>query len=430
MTIPPPYMPGPKNGEPEEGSTSITPSPAIVEQSLVTPLPAPPPGGALEELAPPPAHAETSTKAPPLGNDTRPQAKTNPAAVLAAHPDDFKLQRSEKISIPPLRNLRSEIQDLQSVLNQVRAGVISLSTSAAYIKQARLDIAGLFKDLTGDYSDSGDTIRHIRNCWEQMEYLPVLVAPETNLPIEQLIPYLDTFDALCRRIVFYIASITVPERLNEWLNRTDLGYYIPFHMVFEDEIPNLDDRTRLLNLLSCTPRLLEKGKIYPDSGLVYRIALQARDWVANLFLIIVVLAATIGVVIGAAYLPLANWPLNPGMVGNLVASFAAVLVGIFVHFLIDQTKTRQGSGNLPPVFALVDVKRVLSAQVGAILIKLAMALVGFFGLIFANGVAQLTVVTAFLVGYSLDSFVGLFGTSAEERSAAQLSALKDKLQTK
>ena len=40
---------------------------------------------------------------------------------------------------------------------------------------------------------------------------------------------------------------------------------------------------------------------------------------------------------------------------------------------------------------------------------------------------RVTALNAFLVGYSLDSFVGIFGASIEQRAAAQAAAVKERL---
>jgi len=397
MTLSPPFSPQPN----KEGSLN-----EIESDSASALKPAPPAG-----------NNDFKTRMAPPGESSLPHS--NPSAAYG-----------KGVSLPPLRNIRAEIQDLQAVLDQVRKGIVTPAAAAPYIKKTSSDIEILFRQVTGDNAEFGDTVRHIRNYWEQMVVLPLFQSPEQDFSVERLVHSLDTFDTLNRKMVFYIAMLTVPERIDEWLVNSDPGYYIPFHVVFEDEVPNIEDRTRLLNLLACTPNVLKYGKIESSSGLVYRITLKARDWGLNLAGIVLTLAIASGLVAGAAFLPFPNWPLNPGYLGVLLASFAAVFVGIFVHILIDKTKTRQDAGSLPPVFAISDLKRVLSAQVGSILVKIGLALIGLFGLIFVGGITQLNIFNAFLMGYSLDSFIGLFATSAEERSSAQLTAMKEKLQIK
>jgi hypothetical protein len=79
------------------------------------------------------------------------------------------------------------------------------------------------------------------------------------------------------------------------------------------------------------------------------------------------------------------------------------------------------------VIALGDLPFVIDAQLGQILMKLALGLFGFFGLIFTAGIQQLTIFNAFLVGYSLDSVVELFGSSIEQKGKAQINDLEKKL---
>jgi hypothetical protein len=50
-------------------------------------------------------------------------------------------------------------------------------------------------------------------------------------------------------------------------------------------------------------------------------------------------------------------------------------------------------------------------------------------LVFAAGIENAKPLNTFLVGYSLDSFVELFGASIEQKATMQLTALKQKLST-
>lgn len=68
---------------------------------------------------------------------------------------------------------------------------------------------------------------------------------------------LNMLDTLTSKLVFQIGLLTVPARLNRWLNQARIGYYVPFHEVFNDELPSYADRVRILKFLSWSPRTIK-----------------------------------------------------------------------------------------------------------------------------------------------------------------------------
>src|SRR5215212_11669924 len=85
-----------------------------------------------------------------------------------------------------LRQLSTEVQDLQEMIQAIRAGQITISFYAAYIKQAVADVTALVDKLKGmdDSSVHGDAIRHVRNILEQMNCYLVLTDPQSQLSAE------------------------------------------------------------------------------------------------------------------------------------------------------------------------------------------------------------------------------------------------------
>ena len=70
---------------------------------------------------------------------------------------------------------------------------------------------------------------------------------------------------------------------------------------------------------------------------------------------------------------------------------------------------------------------IVNARLGQILMKLALALTGFFGFVAATPVDKITPFACLLVGYSLDSIIELFGASLDSQAAAQVESLKTQL---
>jgi hypothetical protein len=321
-----------------------------------------------------------------------------------------------------LRELRAEMLDLQAVLNSVRKGQASTEDYAKYLEGTMKDIAELVEVI-----QDGDTIRRIKNTWEQMSTTPLLVKPEGEFDAQTQLHYLDLLDEQINRVIFLVGALTIPSRLNDWLAKARPGYYIPFHLVFEDELPNFEDRQRLLNYLAWSPEVIQAGIVDVGSGLIYRYNPNPRARWVSIGLLTSGFILTTGVVIGSVWLPVQGWPLSPGNLSMMIASWAAVLAGILVHVGVGSLKSQRNQGSLPPVLSLGDLPLIIDARLGQFLVKIFMALAGLYALIFTTGTSSLTLLSAFLVGYSLDSFLEVFSASVEQRAAAQVAALKSQV---
>lgn len=325
-----------------------------------------------------------------------------------------------------LGNLRAEVQDLQKILHLVGTGQASLSDHAGYIKKTTADISV----IVGDLKEEGDwacTIRHIRNLWEQMKSTPVLVDPATALPAQEQTRQLSLVASQIRDIVFQIGFLTIPNTLNMWLEESRPGHYVPFHDVFDDEIPDSADRTKLLDYLSWSPKGVPGGLIDSDTGLVYR---YSKDWggrIVSYVLLAIAILAAVGIVAGMAYIPTSGWPLDPSNLSTLLVGWLAVVAGVIVHVGVGTAKSIQSKRGRPPVMAIGDLPLLVNAKLGQALLKVLMTLVGFLGLVFAAGIENTEPWSAFLVGYSLDSVVELFSASIEQKATTQLSSLKQQL---
>jgi hypothetical protein len=134
-----------------------------------------------------------------------------------------------------------------------------------------------------------------------------------------------------------------------------------------------------------------------------------------------------GIVTGANYIQLEGWPLGPKNLSTLLLGWAAVWAGVIVHTVISATKYSQRQNGRPLIISLGDIPLVIDAKLGQIVFKILLSLVALFGLAFGMGVINVSPLNSFLVGYSLDSVVEVFGTSIERKAAAQVEALRQQL---
>jgi hypothetical protein len=345
------------------------------------------------------------------------------AFIAPAAPSAPEMEaRPEPQSLDQLRELGAEVQDLQTLLEGMRKGETTPKVYADYIRKTKQDIDELVNGIT-----DGDSIRHLHNIWEMMSVCPLLADPEPehDFSSQEQLHHLNTLDTLSRKLAFQVGMLTIPQRLNNWLAQARPGYYVPFHSVFEDELPALEDRERLLNFLAWQPKVIEGGLVDATTGLVYKYS-QKRRWTSYL-LLLAALAVTIGLVIGSAFLPVANWPIKSQQAGTMLVGWVAVLAGLVVHAAVGTVKRAQARGGRPPVIAIADLPLQINAKIGQLLLKLLLTLVGLFGLAFTAGAENVTPLNTFLIGYSLDSVVELFSTSIEQQAAAQVGTLKQQL---
>ena len=389
------------------------------------------PAGALK--SPPPQDSDRAL--PPRDREREPEAPPpsdvgQAGLIKQAAPSDPSGKASSQAFtlLVTLRDLSAEMLDFQDVLSKVRLGEASLDTFNPYIVKTVKDVDELVKDIQklGKDPSASDSIRHILNAWEQMKANPLMLAPDGDHDAQQQLHYLNILDRQIEKVVFLCGSLTIPNRLNTWLQTTRPGYYIPFHTVFEDEIPNPEDRQRLLEHLATAPEAVQNGWVDSDAGLIYRYSQKLLERWLSVVYFVLALGLSTGLVVGACYLGLPDWPLAAANLTTMLSGWLALLAGIIVHIGIGSIKRKQ-ERSLPAQTPLSDILFIVNARLGQILLKLFIALIGFFGLVFASGIDQATIFNSFLVGYSLDSFVEVFGTQLEQRAAGMIGAAQKNL---
>ncbi len=388
-----------------------------------------------------------------------------------------------------LRMLRVEVQAIQSLLADMRAGLIARVDATPWLRQ-RIVRGDLLMDLIetagGRPAPGGndasalptrlrnaitafglalaaaqppattgpmialEAISYLRDTWERITSSPLLRDPApTPAPTpEERVHYLTLLDTHCRQIVFECCFWTIPATLDDWLAGSRVGYYIPFHSVFDDELPLQEDRVKMLNYLAWSPNVVQEGLIDVGTGLVYRFSKSRIRQVVSLVMMLAVFALVSGFVAYAAHLhagvapltirgltllprtpawQIAKLPTTGGEESTMIVGWGALFTGILIHVAVAATKRMQTQAAAPPVIAVANFLPVINAKLGPILLKLLLALFGFFGLLFAMGADKATLLNFFLTGYTLDSVVELFGATAEQRAGAQVTTLKQQI---
>jgi hypothetical protein len=326
---------------------------------------------------------------------------------------------SEELDV--LRQLRAEIQGLQVLLQRIREGQATLLTYAPYVEENGAEIDLMIGDIVAWPTRrvvQADDVRFLQNQWQALSCSPVIVRPGEPMLAEEQVKELAMCDLLCSQMVTRIGNCTIPARLNAWLVAGSNGHFLPFHDLFMDEMPRLEDRQRLLRLLASAPGMIHGGIVEPKSGLILPFHHRKRTRVMMcLFLLFLYMTATLGIwKLGAS-----GWQEVPPV--QPVFCWLLVVLGFLTHYAIERGKTGDGGG-----YAAIPLGRptcVIDARAGAILLKGVLMLIGFFALVLLYETPG--VLDFFLVGYGLDSFIGIVSTTLERRGSTRGAELQNAL---
>ena len=339
-----------------------------------------------------------------------------------------------------LRDARAEVQNLQTTLNQIltKADMVDQITRAREIfailrNNAQIyeyngaQINGRLKELRaltgGDaflYDRYGDEITHIENHWERaVKSWPVLsddmvgngsAITEADITLaEDILAGARQVNAHLKEIIYHIGLLTIPPRLNQHLEQLRIGQALDFHTTFKDEVGSDGDRSKILTYLAARPQAIPNGVINLDKAIVLHAAANiGRRRQSYVYILLTILAG--GVFAWAAavvgdWFALEDWPIAPGQATDLLVAYGFVILGGAVHLGVDGIKQARSAGQ-GAVLAIEDWFTWFHIHEIDIIIGIISMWIGFFGLLLFTGNVEWQ--TAFLVGYSIDSFVDIF----------------------
>ena len=208
-----------------------------------------------------------------------------PATSLARSANTAISIELAPLDLGRLRQLRVVVEELSRVLDRIRKGTATANAYAPYLETVRTDIPNVLGRINvPDDSEAADAMQRLRSVWDQMRINPLLTDPEVELPAQEQLHHLELLDELCGRMVYQTGFLTIPARVNDWLRRARPGYYIPFHAVFDDELPSLEDRARLLRFMAWSPETLRNGLVDVATGLNLPLLAECFGPVAEPFL--------------------------------------------------------------------------------------------------------------------------------------------------
>lgn len=332
-----------------------------------------------------------------------------------------------------LSEIQAELEDLGTLLANIRTGKAIIPTYAEYIETTRSNLGELVvfinsAKLPPQVDGHLHTLRHINNAWEHMQVSPLIADPHAEYGLQQQLHYLDLLTEQIHKFHYQISLLTVPHEILQRLEKAGPGFYIPFHEVFGEEVPRSEDRDALLKHIALAPHLTPGGFVDVESGRIYKYSTSRGRRMLSVAMLVGCLALATGIVAAACFLPGLGLSLTKADLPKMMVAWGAVLVGMGVHVVVGSAKRSKTQNGMPSV--LMDLILIIDARFGEIAMKLILALIGLFGLVIVSAARvsqlaggadvptlfQVTPLNAFLVGYSLDSIIELFGTSMEGAS--------------
>jgi len=320
-----------------------------------------------------------------------------------------------------LQDLRVEVQNLRTSVLELESAytsknkkgdeatgttcvVVPVDVQCKIFEDNKARIAELFRQIKEIieecphlHRDAGDAVTHIENLWQRFDGL---CSDEFDCPSENIqgiaaacVKYLD-------EIVFRCGLITIPRRTQEHLKTLRAGYALDFKEVFQDELCSDDHVAKILDFIADHPSCVQ-GIVDKKQGRIYKVEAPEKQYLSYVRIGLLVFFGGVGLSI---VLPLLAQTYSTRA---LLALYALVVVGAVVHLGVDALKEEKNTTSETDSILAVDewllwvhIKELLILK-GCLII-----LIGFAVLILV--VPDLSYLTAFAAGYSIDSLGDLF----------------------
>jgi len=276
--------------------------------------------------------------------------------------------------------------------------------------------------------DVTDDLTAMENAWERLVAAWPSAPADDDLDLPTVRRELATVQRYIDELVYIAARVTIPARLQESLGRLRVGGTLDFHYSFADELPEFEDRRRLLEYLARYPGSFS-GVIDPETGIIRRIApTRARRLFSYVLMVLLVAGGALLVVgltvVGTNAGP--GWLFTPARLAELLGAYFALMAGAVAHVAVDAIKQYRANKGSSRLLALEDMLLWGHVHEAGILISIVSLWAVLIGLVAV--LDEVLVYTAFLAGYSWDSLIDIFlarfekqVSSAGDRLAQQLS---------
>lgn len=384
---------------------------------------------------------------------TRPGSKIvsgSPNLIRAAAPAPVFPGPSEGVApeferlLGIVRDIRAEASNLMRIISEIKAKgkLTNKKVRAQELKATLLESSRIFERNQEQinlrlrwlrelllrqpqlYDSCGDEIATIENLWERVSLSWPSPKEEDEAEVFRRITKVDRD---LSELIFHAGYLTVPPRVNQHLRQLRIGRPLDFHSTFEDELPKLEDRIKILQLIHSHPLVIE-GVVDVDNGLVYRASPRHGRRLASFLLILGTFLAGALVVflftnIGS-WLNLQEWPVDSSRFIELMVGYLFITLGGVAHIGIDALKQARASKG-QSFLALGDLLLWVHIKELSIIAGIVSLLIGILALAVLTPMVEWQMV--FFVGYSIDSFIDLFLQRFTKTVATSTQVLRGEL---
>lgn len=333
-----------------------------------------------------------------------------------------------------IHEIRTEAQRIQAALSEVRkqADVVDLAVRAkqvadvlaqttpffAHPREAIIrcleKVRPLLDQNAALHDEYGDALVKLENAWNDA----TLVWFQPSQSSDEVLRSVEKVDHYLCELIRQCGMIALPDRVNSHLRQLGVGQQLNFHQVFQADLPVPADRQEVLAYIAAHPKSIE-GVVDVARGIIARTSPRKGRRVLSIVWMLLVPVVGLGLLFLARAVFPQGLPLSFDM---YVLAYLALFAGGVVHLLVAAAKqARSGQGD--PV--LSDWILWLHTKEASLVMNGIYLWMGFIGLIVLKKVDD--PLTAFFLGYSVDSVVDLFlerfNTAASSRVATLQATL-------
>ncbi|MEK6720934.1 MAG: hypothetical protein AABZ33_09745 [Chloroflexota bacterium] len=311
-----------------------------------------------------------------------------------------------------LRQARANVQGLQTsvgslassgdrfaeVLEQERA---LWATNERQVDRDLSDIQEAVEAGAAEPDEIGDELTQLDNDWDRAKaYWNAFVeAPPADTGERDR--RLGSIDALLSAVVYRVAILTIPRRVQAYLERQRIGGAFDFHAAFRDELPLESQRVDVLRYLAGSPVGIY-GIIDVGAGVIWAGSPDPGRQRRSYVVIAGIAAAGLILTVGAAQLAVGG-PFVSARTQELAVAYVLVAAGVLGHLAIDLYKQSRSADRTGRWTAIDDLvlwghTHEMQMYITALSVWAGLVLLAFT----FDNVAP---ATAFIAGYSLDSFL-------------------------
>jgi hypothetical protein len=280
--------------------------------------------------------------------------------------------------------------------------------------------------------------RDLERIKTDFEYINVNSEKEItkDTPANELIDYINKMDENLQDMIYRTSRITIPPTAKKILEKMRVGHYIDFHDIFKGELRDESNRKKILVHLSNSSEV-DNGVVDIENGLIIRVEKDIKKRKKSLSHIVgLLISPLVLLALAWIYIRLIGPVVVLGLptdesqvraaqtVQTYIITYAALAIGAISHIGFQSLKQYRKDKRfqfqaLEDIYLWVNVK-----EMSLCLEVLTIIAVFIFAAAFVPSTNPISWETAFLFGYSYDSFFDTFALRFESTVSGKTEVLK------